>query len=1307
MGSATPGGSLCLVESYGLPSAIIVTHRPVARGCRDQGQQSNTGYCLCAGACVGLVSRWARPGVISMRAVGKKSKKRPGSTSVQPAPLPPSSSASSSSSRPLARSGGGFGNDAGGGGDSKEVAETSRRTDPLIFITPSDEDRIWNGPFVKNFIAKALQFDLAVTVGYFMQSLLKQYAVLATKYQIEHFPESIWPTGIMAVDALENPLSWRPLMNSPAGIKAFVFDAFLLRSCEVIEGSKRSHARGFGAEDDRKSDGASDLVGILGPEHDLHRWVFFRTLAKEFYTRSDSAWKMPKIYIPVEFARRLRLIDTSKVSDQFEECDIEEYIDYPPMDELVSDAHCVVLVMAEPYDDVEETSWNLPRKTDPDVPGVADAAPIVVVRALQHNIGLKATWMDKFAMVCARVLNFQDMEEETLRQIDTDARLSQLPFAEQLSGMFKGFSPSARSSDALDSLVRKLRSGLAPLVERAYAEGWNVLRQGHLKKLTKEQQSLQTMVKQQRARQESAVKLRADLMGAITTLNVAKFTDNLEQAPFKRALTSRGSAEASDSLRIDDKLSELKSILAETQLTSSNQWVKGAQDLKAAMAACQDLSTALKADFEAQPQLLNDFDGLLSRATSAVGSLQGRLQGLLQDTTADAVFPELEGLLEQAYGVTQDVALRRALRGRPWSGGQVVMRDIDSEALTRLEDLAAAASDAARASVGEALEQAFAAGRCAIALRELLEESESLVLLEERLGQALDLGLRGLEVAEARLLELRELRALEPEFRERFEAAVATLDEAGLEDALTSAQQRGLRISDADALRETLAASMQEAESPLRGVLDGVASIDTLDAALSSSRLPAGNAWRELVAAVRDAFEATDTLQESQSEATPIDAVALQTQLEECAKSARDLERLAQPLGWPNCAQLAAAALREALRDGATRAAVKAAADAAEDEALYTALRDAPWNCAGLRVGQESQSAQLLAVSWQDVRPGDINVLKNLSERASPAGKACVEAVLSAAFDMGQCAVDLRAALTDRDAETADELMQQAKTLGLRKLDSAEQRLQDLLRPEPAAGTEEPLVALQAAKPAGARVGQIGDDVLNAQTTNLIFIDLELTAGFYEFDQRACILESAVIVCDKDLNELARGRWVIGGFSSEKLDSLSDFHQVNFRDIKPGGKFPPRFGSEGGNGLFADVISSILTKEEVEVGMLELIQQHCPPGICPLVGYSVQCDREVLKDEMPRLYRYVSHRIVDVSSFYHMAKLWLPEKVRQGQNRASFNRHRALDDAEDSIDALRWARNHIFQKRGEGTPPGSPWMLTGAVEDSMAARQLM
>eukprot|EP00933_Yihiella_yeosuensis_P067888 TRINITY_DN7302_c0_g1_i1.p1 TRINITY_DN7302_c0_g1~~TRINITY_DN7302_c0_g1_i1.p1 ORF type:complete len:395 (-),score=98.31 TRINITY_DN7302_c0_g1_i1:114-1298(-) len=245
---------------------------------------------------------------------------------------------------------------------------------------------------------------------------------------------------------------------------------------------------------------------------------------------------------------------------------------------------------------------------------------------------------------------------------------------------------------------------------------------------------------------------------------------------------------------------------------------------------------------------------------------------------------------------------------------------------------------------------------------------------------------------------------------------------------------------------------------------------------------------------------------------------------------------------------------------------------------------------------------------------------------------------------------------------------------------------------------------------------------------NLIFLDLEMTSGFYSWANKENgdhnnppkILEAAVIITDKDLNEKARGQWVVGGFSKEYLEALPEFHQKNFRDRKCEGadaqnddqaekkrklddgsaatsapengnagssSFPPleKYGFAEGNGLFSDMINPSLAKplEQVEKEMMLLLQKHCPRQACALAGNSIGCDREMLKLEMPKVYGYVSHRVVDVSTVLAgMISPWCPAvksewKLHQEESKANYN-HRALNDCESAISSMKWIKKKFF-----------------------------
>ena len=140
--------------------------------------------------------------------------------------------------------------------------------------------------------------------------------------------------------------------------------------------------------------------------------------------------------------------------------------------------------------------------------------------------------------------------------------------------------------------------------------------------------------------------------------------------------------------------------------------------------------------------------------------------------------------------------------------------------------------------------------------------------------------------------------------------------------------------------------------------------------------------------------------------------------------------------------------------------------------------------------------------------------------------------------------------------------------------------------------------------------------------------------------------------------------WVIH-FDESVLKGLGDWHQGMFKDR-----------SKGGNNLFADVLKSRLTKEEVEDELLDLLKEHCPEGKCPLAGSSIHIDREVLKQEMPKVHKYLHYRIIDVSSFQGIMKRWAPwidrkMKEKLGDHGQETVNHRAMDDIKWSISVMK------------------------------------
>jgi len=430
-------------------------------------------------------------------------------------------------------------------------------------------------------------------------------------------------------------------------------------------------------------------------------------------------------------------------------------------------------------------------------------------------------------------------------------------------------------------------------------------------------------------------------------------------------------------------------------------------------------------------------------------------------------------------------------------------------------------------------------------------------------------------------------------------------------------------------------------------------SVSLLEKALATSRLPKEN---NILQATEAAFGALNAAADIES-VSQDDVASLPAKLEAATASLTLLRERLRRAAFPR--DFAAAV---GILEAATVAGGKRLADFRADEALREALDRAPW--AG-------------GASFETVKASDVAALEELSDRATEQGRSRVSKVLESSLAAGRAALALRTAVAAGDTSAIAELTEVARETGLGGLEEAEQRLHELV------------AAAAKAASATAEVDQENTSPFQDGSSNLIFLDLELTSGFYDFGEASRVLEAAIIITDKDLNEIGRGHWVLGGYSRSELASLGPFHQAHFCDAEPGGLFPPPLYSFRGNGLFSDVLASDMTKELAEDAMLELLRRHCPEGACPLVGYSVQCDREVLKTEMPRLYRHLSHQIVDISSFYQLAKLWLSEDTLRWWSRPDWRyTHRAMEDVEDSIEALKWIRTRLFRQSIRGALGG-------------------
>lgn len=174
--------------------------------------------------------------------------------------------------------------------------------------------------------------------------------------------------------------------------------------------------------------------------------------------------------------------------------------------------------------------------------------------------------------------------------------------------------------------------------------------------------------------------------------------------------------------------------------------------------------------------------------------------------------------------------------------------------------------------------------------------------------------------------------------------------------------------------------------------------------------------------------------------------------------------------------------------------------------------------------------------------------------------------------------------------------------------------------------------------------------------TNLVWLDLEMT-GLNPQEDR--IIEIATIVTDSNLTILAEGPVFAIHQSDAALGKMDEWN------VK----------QHNGSGLVTRVKESNVDEQAAEKAVLAFLEQHVPKGKSPLCGNSVWQDRRFLARYMPELERYFHYRLIDVSTLKELALRWAPE-VYNGFKKES--KHLALDDIRESIDELKYYREHFI-----------------------------
>ena len=111
-------------------------------------------------------------------------------------------------------------------------------------------------------------------------------------------------------------------------------------------------------------------------------------------------------------------------------------------------------------------------------------------------------------------------------------------------------------------------------------------------------------------------------------------------------------------------------------------------------------------------------------------------------------------------------------------------------------------------------------------------------------------------------------------------------------------------------------------------------------------------------------------------------------------------------------------------------------------------------------------------------------------------------------------------------------------------------------------------------------------------------------------------------------------------------------------------------------GLVEKIKASLLMEEEAEERLLAFLAQHVPGKTSPMCGNSICQDRRFLARYMPRLEAYFHYRNLDVSTLKELVRRWKPE-IAKGL--AKQGRHEALADIHESIEELKYYREHVLK----------------------------
>ena len=174
--------------------------------------------------------------------------------------------------------------------------------------------------------------------------------------------------------------------------------------------------------------------------------------------------------------------------------------------------------------------------------------------------------------------------------------------------------------------------------------------------------------------------------------------------------------------------------------------------------------------------------------------------------------------------------------------------------------------------------------------------------------------------------------------------------------------------------------------------------------------------------------------------------------------------------------------------------------------------------------------------------------------------------------------------------------------------------------------------------------------------SRLVWIDLEMTGLDPE---KMVIIEIASVITDDNLNVIAEGPNIAINYPDDILSGMDEWSMTY----------------HSASGLLDRVRSSRYNCLQAEKETLKFLQLHCKKDKSPLAGNSVWQDRRFMARHMPELEGFFHYRIVDVSSIKELVLRWYPTLPPYEKKKS----HMALEDIYESINELKYYREHVFK----------------------------